>query len=117
AKNAAMAIPVGGQIGVALGCTDARRRLSFAATIYAAHIAMPVRRFLGTLGFVMTCTKAWPWGEAKAVDLTTPRISAFRCLLLPCKVLVQHWSIRASPYTPWRVPLPVPCEGKLQPTT
>src|SRR5690348_15896831 len=38
-----MAMPVGGQKGLALGCTVARRRLSFAARIYVAHAATPIR--------------------------------------------------------------------------
>src|SRR5215472_14380551 len=36
-----MAMPVGGQKGLALGCTEARRRLSFAARTYVAKAAKP----------------------------------------------------------------------------
>src|SRR5215467_759772 len=38
-----MAIPVGGQKGLALGCTVAKRKLSFAARIYVAQAATPIR--------------------------------------------------------------------------
>jgi hypothetical protein len=38
-----MAMPVGGQTGDALGCTEASRRLSFPARMYVAQKANPIR--------------------------------------------------------------------------
>src|SRR5205807_7983273 len=40
-SSVTMAIPVGGQKGLALGCTVARRRLSFAAKTYVVPAARP----------------------------------------------------------------------------
>ena len=45
-----MPMPVGGQKGLALGCTVARRRLSFAASMYVAQAARPMRTCLAKCG-------------------------------------------------------------------
>src|SRR6266851_2935007 len=47
ATSVAIAIPVGGHTGVALGWTEARRRLNFPATMYAAQTPNPIRISLG----------------------------------------------------------------------
>src|SRR5260370_4380557 len=43
ATSVAIAIPVGGHTGEALGWIEASRRLNFPATMYAAQTASPIR--------------------------------------------------------------------------
>src|SRR5260370_22530735 len=47
ATSVAIAMPVGGHTGVALGWTEARRRLNFPATMEAAQTPSPIRLSLG----------------------------------------------------------------------
>ena len=73
-----MAIPVGGQKGLALGCTVARRRLSFAAKTYVVPAARPTSSGFSkserhTLDFLSISVRELDPGD-KVLSAPSPRI-------------------------------------------